>query len=45
MKKQRTPKKHSKPIVVKSEVTEIDSELKAINRILDKRYEVLVELS
>ena len=45
MKQQRTPKIHSKPTVVKSEVTEIDSELKAINRILDKRYEVLVELS
>jgi len=45
MKQQLTPKIHSKPSVVKSEVTEIDSELKAINRILDKRYEMLVELS
>ena len=45
MKQHRTPKIHSKPIVIKSEVAEIDSELKAINHILDKRYEVLVELS
>jgi hypothetical protein len=31
--------------VVKSEVPETDLEPKAINRILEKRYEVLVELS
>ena len=45
MKQQCTPKIHSKLKVAKSEVTEIDSEIKTINRILDKRYEVLVELS
>ena len=45
MKQQRTTKIHYKPKVVKSEVTEIDPEIKTINRIPDKRYEVLVELS
>ena len=45
MKQQRTPKIHSKPTALESEITEIDSELKVINRILDKRHEVLVELS
>ena len=45
MKQQRIPKIHSKPTVVESEDNEMDSEIKVINRILDKRYEVLIELS
>jgi len=45
MKQKHTLKIRTKSTVVKSEVPELDSELKAINRILDKRYEVLVELS
>jgi len=45
MKQQQIPKMRSKSSVVKSEDNEIESEIKAINRILDRRYEVLVELS
>ena len=47
MKQQLTPKIHSKPSVVKSEVTEIDSELKAINRKIGRascRERVLFEV-
>ena len=38
-------KNHTKPATIKRKNTERELELMAINRILDRRYEVLVELS
>ena len=36
---------HTKPAALKSKKIDRELELKAINRILERRYEVLVELS
>ena len=38
-------KKNTVPVVSKNKNTDREFELKAINRILDRRYEVLIELS
>ncbi len=38
-------KKNTEPVVLKNKNIDREFELKAINRILDRRYEVLIELS
>ena len=38
-------KKNTEPVVSKNKNIDKELELKAINRILDRRYEVLIELS
>ncbi len=38
-------KKNTEPVVLKNKNNDREFELKAINRILDRRYEVLIELS
>ena len=44
MKQQQTPQIRSTPNMIKTKDAESESELKVIDRILDRRYEVLVEL-
>ncbi len=44
MKQQQSPKIRSTPNMIKTKDVERETELKAIDRILDRRYEVLVEL-